>query len=208
MASPSVGTNDTASEGAPAFAPLEAAPLEFLLAEAKERYRAEHDKFNQTYTRAGIYLGVVAVYVNAMVKVLDRPPPVTGSWVLALFHGAVAGLLLAVAGSATCIVGALVGRPFGFVPEPASWVEFVDKQLRPFLIETGQYSSEGEALALELRRQTLERYASAIDINVSVNRARAAWLHRCGYLTLAGLVLAVVAAAAYAWLSFVVQPGR
>ena len=181
--------------------PLELAPLEFLLREAMERYRSEHEKFNQTYTRSGIYLGVVAVYVNVLAKFLDRPPPASGSWVLQLFHCFIGGLLLAVAGCAACIVGAILGRPFGFVPEPSSWIEFVDNELRPFVIETGQHSADGAALGLELRRQTLERYATAIDINVRVNRTRAAWLHRCGYLVLAGLILAALAAGAYAWLS-------
>jgi len=77
---------------------IEVAPLDFLLNEARERYRSEHEKFNQTYTRAGIYLAAVAVYANVLAKFIDRPPTASGSWVLALFHGSIGGLLLTVVG--------------------------------------------------------------------------------------------------------------
>lgn len=185
---------------------IEIAPLEFLLNEARERYRSEHEKFNQTYTRAGIYLAAVAVYANVLAKFIDRAPTPSHSWVLVFFHCSIGGLLLTVVGSAACVIGAILGRPFGFVPEPSSWIEFLDNELRPFMIESGQYSEEGTSLAVELRRQTLERYASAIDINVRVNRTRSAWLHRCGYFVLVGLILAAWAAGSYLWLSFSPQP--
>ncbi|HEY4160296.1 MAG TPA: hypothetical protein VGM29_19425 [Polyangiaceae bacterium] len=188
--------------------PLESAPLEFLLAEAKDRYKSEHDKFGQTYARAGIYLGVLAVFVNLLVRFLDKPPPNCDSWVEIAFRWSIILLLVAIVSAAACIVGAILGRPVGYVPEPSSWAVFIDGELRPFLSAQGQNSTDGVELAEELRRQTLTRYSKAIDHNVGVNRKVAGWLHFSSYCIFAGLLLGVFGTALYAWLTFSIPAGE
>ena len=183
-------------------APLEPAPLDFLLAEAKDRYKSEHDKFGQTYSRAGIYLGVLAVYVNLMVRFLDKPPPHYSSWVELAFRYSIGGLVVAIVGAAACIVGAILGRAFAYVPEPSSWLTFIDGELRPFILAQGGALDDGAALGEELRRQILARYAKAIDYNSGVNGKVTGWLHFASYCILAGLGLAVAGTSAYAWLAF------
>ncbi len=182
--------------------PLEPTPREFLLAEAKDRYKAEYERYTQVFTRAGIYLGVLALYISVAArseKLFQNPSYSVLWWTVS---GLLGLFLCATALTVTSVVVAILTREFGFIPEPGSWIEFIDDKLRPYLQEGGDGTSTDAPIAEELKQQVLEQYVKAIDYNIQINQKCRQWLAFASYGLLVGIVSLIIGACLYGYLSF------
>lgn len=181
--------------------------LEVLLEETRLRYDAEHARHDQLYTRVGLYLGVLAIYGNALLRFLDRPPAISELSIFPSFMAVILALCVSMAAAFFCCLKALVGPQRGpmFSPNPGVWAER-EEELRRYVVERQAETGKpplrpdelDEAVATELREDLATVLRSAADTNVESNAWRFGWLHRAGLLVAFGAVSLVVAAPFYA----------
>src|SRR6266542_1217927 len=125
--------------------------LDVLLEESRLRYKAEHERHAQVYTRLGVYIVVLAIYGNALVRFLDRPPPPGNNALDYIFWASAGVTVVAAVAAFGCLIVALAfGRGAAYSPNPGVWNGRAD-ELREFVRQrfTGAGQAEPAAGAVE-----------------------------------------------------------
>lgn len=187
---------------------------EALLDEVRVRYDAEHARHDQLYTRLGVYLGILAIYGNALVRFFDRPPSITGTATTA--WGVAVWLLVALTALAfVCLVTALAGARRGpmYSPNPSVWagrIEELEKYTSERLRSAGVASPTDEqiddAVASELKQDFEVVLREAADANIESNAWRFGWLHWAARFVAGGALALLVATVSYAYILTVAPP--
>jgi hypothetical protein len=182
---------------------MDPAALELLLADAREQYKTELERGSQVFTRCGIYLAILTLYVSALTRFLDKPP-VRGSLHVAttVFFAAGVLLLFATALGLFFTVCALWGRSVTYTLLPQDWIDYVQR-IEPWYADARVAgAAPDETIEQDVKERMLLRYAEATSKNYFV-RAK-----RFGYCNLATQCLAVgflgllASAGAYSYLMF------
>ena len=172
--------------------------LGLLLAEVRARFQEERDRHGQAFTRAGIYLAILGIYVNALVRFIDKPPVRNPVWLYWLFFGCGVLLLLEVCASGAFILSALIGQTVGQAILPHVWLKHLEEQLEPAFRREGITGAELDTgLDALMQEQFVRTLAEAVQHNSASNNVRFDRLYQASRLLFAGLVTLVVAAGLY-----------
>ena len=181
--------------------PLDRQALEVLLADARERYKADLDRYVQIYTRSGIYLAVLALYGNALVRFLDRPPTPGAAFVTGAFRVGCGVLVVSAILALFCTLIALWGRTMTYTLLPSDWIDYV-KKAEPWFKQAADQAGDSEVRRLDeaLKERMLNRFAEAIDRNYKTSVARIGYLHWASQFLVAGFLGLLLSAGAYSLL--------
>jgi hypothetical protein len=187
---------------------------EVLLEDARTRFKAEQERYGQAFSRSGIYLGIVAVYANALVRFHDKPPQMSWSLTSALFYFATLVLVGAVVIAGVCIVRTLLPREVGQATRPSEWLSYRSELHRAFLkspnepLTTEDSELLDDALSDTIKTKMLANLAEAIDANAAINEERSRTLYRASLAIQGGLFALIVATSLYVWLGLAPSQGH
>ena len=179
--------------------------LDLLLIDARDRYKADLDRQVQIYTRSGIYLAVLAIFIGALGRFLDKRPPLACTLPAVIFYAGCAVLLVATVVTLYWIMAALWGRSADHTSLPSEWIKYV-AQVAPKIQEPFVLSSSVQSpsrLSRDIKRGMLFQLSTASGRNFETNVVRFAYLHRASKSLTAGLIGLLVSGSGY--VLFVVQ---
>jgi hypothetical protein len=175
-----------------------------LLAETRDRYRVEHERFNQAFTRAGVYLAAAGIVATTLYRFIDKPP-VRQSTVL--YGVYVTFLLLTI--SATCVGAvlvflAIIGRSMDYGPRPSGWLQHATRTQEAVeeKVEGSDASAVSAYVRIVVEQQMIEVLAGATNRNIAENQKRF-WTLFLASASLSGAVFClIVTGALYAGLMY------
>jgi len=182
---------------------IDPSALELLLEDAREQYKAELERGSQVFTRCGIYLAILTLYVSALTRFLDKPPtggalPVTTT----VFFATGVVLLLATALGLFFTVCALWGRSVTYTLLPQDWINYV-KLIEPWYADARAAGAEpDETIDQDVKERMLLRYAEATSKNFFVRSKRFGYCNLATQCLAAGFLGLLASAGAYSYLMF------
>lgn len=182
---------------------MDPAALELLLEDAREQYKAELERGSQVFTRCGIYLAILTLYVSALTRFLDRPP-VRGSLHVAttVFFAAGVVLLVATALGLFFTVCALWGRSVTYTLLPQDWIDYV-RRIEPWYGDAQVAgATPDETVEQDVKERMLLRYAEATSKNFFVRSKRFGYCNLATQCLAAGFLGLLASAGAYSYLTF------
>lgn len=177
---------------------LEADLRDLILEEAKEQYKKETDRNNQSYTRSGIYLAILAVYVNALIRFVDNPPPKSLFVAYCFFIGFCCLFSICLITSFQYIVRVLVPKTAGFPPLPSEWIDYLSVLRAYYINNTDKTLVIGQCLEADLKESMLLKLSESIDNNFKANNVRVYLLFKTGLSIAVGLALLIISMSLYA----------
>lgn len=164
-----------------------------LLGEAREQYKAEHDRASQAFNRVGVYLAGAGVVLTALYhfgNVALHP-----AW--SPLYVAIVVTFVATALAVVLTVIATVGRSKTFAPLPGEWLAHAAKKSKELrdgapeipVLDVTRY------VRIECEYQMIESFAESVKKTAKQNQWRFGFLHYAGY-SLAFAIGALIATGA------------
>ena len=174
--------------------------LDLLLEDAREQYKAELDRAGQVFTRCGIYLAVLTLYVGALTRFFDKPPVQNSQIAVGIFLASGAVLVLATAFGLCFTVCALWGRSVTYTLLPGDWISHVE-QLAPWYREAAEAGRPSdETLEQDVKEKMLLRFAESTKNNFLIRTKRFGYCHLATQALALGLLCLLLSAGSYSYL--------
>jgi hypothetical protein len=178
----------------------------FLLEDARSRFKAEQDRYGQLFSRAAIYLGILAVYMGVLVRFYDRPPLFHLSFASVVFGSSALVLSILVVFAGAHLVRALMPRVLGQATLPSELLTWLPGLRRAHLKKTdGELSADDldrldEELSRIVESKLLANFAEAANSIAETNEVRSQTLYKASRAVQLGLAALVIAVTSYAYL--------
>lgn len=177
--------------------PLDPQVLDILLADARERYKADIDRYTQIYTRSGIYLGVLALYVNTLVRFVDKCPSGGPPLLVALLGTGCLVLAVATVLTLCATLAALWGRKMTYTLLPSDWIDYATRAESWYKQAAAQPDVQHGTLEQAVKERMLNRFAEATALNYATYVTRTGYLHWASRFLMVGFLGLLLSAAAY-----------
>lgn len=176
---------------------------DLILAEAKERYKYEIDRNTHVHTRVGVYLGILAVYINALVRFIDTPPQRISNILYLLFVVFCILFFVSILVTFSYIIRALLPKLSGYQIRPSvlSEYESLERKYQYSINTDSKSNSIEETLEAELKTILVNTLSEAIDLNFEQNNRRFLLIVRSSYSVAVGFSFLLVSIGLYALLT-------